>query len=215
MEDIREIFCHHFDGERLYLTRGKFIDDPERGHAKELAVIKFSDLEDYSGVRRNFEEVRSVVLHDSAEVVFDHERENVRIFVHTKVGGDSGDGGRAEGGGQAPETRSTLTIYGHDFEKLSVIDLAGFEIKIDSKQEFRIIDGDKIFMRIKRVADGRFMSFILNIEDKSLTELVYLEGRSSGSEFLGWTGERLIVSGDYDLDSDGKNLGKIFFSGKI
>ena len=264
LNDWRKIFNHHYDGDHLHLTLGKYANQPDREcPAKELVVVKFDEGKDEYGWRRSFKTIKSVVLDDSAEVLYDDESQNVKAFVYTKISeeaqngdGDNGEknngeGGEGEEGGtevedgleeqQEPgmvlvgveqdegrmqiegeeegerEDQATryLTVFDEKLEKVLEIDLTGFDIDIAHPLKFKVIDEDRVFMVAKRLVDSKFLSYVLNLNQRTLIEVVDSQGRSKDAGALGWTGERLILADCVGFDSSTFDSDSIYFSGKL
>ena len=95
-----------------------------------------------------------------------------------------------------------LEIYDENLEKLIEIDFEGYLIDFVKYSYFASLNQNLVFMKVNRLEDGRFMSFILNIKEKSLTEILDPEGQNMDADMQVWTGDRLFVGEFLGFDSD-------------
>ena len=222
--DRREILGHFHEGNHLYLTLRRvedFYDQNEDIPAKELLIVEISaensdDLE--HKIYNGFSIQKSFTLHDSAEVFYDHKCEKVRMFVYTQIpaGEEDQEGMELEGAlGEESVTRSVLTVYDDRLEKVTEIDLSGFEIKIRSEKHFHVIDEERVFMVVKRLQDGKFLSFVLNIKEKNLTEIVGDGEAKWDIGILGCVGDRLMLVDIIGFDEGKCTSDAVYFSGKL
>ena len=221
----RKLYSCHFTEDKAYLTLGRYYYDRSGDYPeKEVVIFKIGENFNEDGWISDFDYHKSLVLDKSAEVLFDRESEKVKVLCFTKVGGareeDEGEGEGEEesetdqeGAGQ--KTRTVLEIYDSELEKEVEIDLSGYEIEMNSEMKFRVIDEERVFMVVNRLSDGEFMSLVLNINDKTLTEIVDEEGKRRDSGLLGWTGERLVLVDLFGFDSETCTSDNIYFSGRI
>ena len=212
----RRVYDLHYQDSKLYLILGRELSwqfsSARQSAFKEIYLVEvLKDNDKSESNKQNCRFVKSLVLDDSAQVLFYHNCEKARIFAWTKISDtEQNDEEDAES-----THRSLLTVYDDQLQKNLEIDLGGFEIKINQKTNFRVLDEDRVFMVAKRSTDGKFLILILNLKEKTLSEVTDGEGQSRDGALLGWTGERLVLVDILGFESKICTSGQVYVSDKI
>ena len=217
-ENEREILDHCYQNDLVYIHSEKVLIGEDEPQSK-ISLVKFDETNNEDGFRKDYSEVGELVLADGSEVLFYQKGQPIKIFCYTPGEEDLSDfeDYDEEGNDGLPDTLQTplLTIYDENLKALLEIDFNGFELCLKNESKFRVLDGNLVFIVAKKSINDEFLTYVLNIDERSILRVTNFEGEPSDFGVVGWTGKRLILSDVSGFDYATRIKDSIFFSDSL